>query len=76
VIALPGLFFQYLIARMYERHKAFLAHLETVCNQTLWRRQRTVGRQLARRAALREVARRLVLRTRPRPRKKALAYAP
>lgn len=41
VIALPGLFFQYQLARKYERYKAFLAHLETVCTQTLYRELRT-----------------------------------
>jgi biopolymer transport protein ExbB len=40
VIALPGLFFQYQLARRYERYKAFLAHLETVCTQELYRRLR------------------------------------
>jgi biopolymer transport protein ExbB len=76
VVALPGLFFLYLLTRKYERYRAFLAHLETVCNQTLRRRQRAAENRFARRAALREVARRLVLRTRPKPRKKVLAYAP
>ena len=33
VIALPGLFFQYILSRHQERYKAFLAHLETVCTQ-------------------------------------------
>jgi biopolymer transport protein ExbB len=33
MIALPGLFFQYMLARNNERYKAFLAHLETVCTQ-------------------------------------------
>ncbi len=37
VIALPGLFFQYQLGRKHERYKAFLAHLETVCNQKLYR---------------------------------------
>ncbi len=36
VIALPGLFFQYQLARKHERYKAFLAHLETVCTQSLY----------------------------------------
>lgn len=36
VIALPGLFFQYQLARKHERYKAFLAHLETVCTQKLY----------------------------------------
>ncbi len=37
VIALPGLFFQYQLARRHERYKTFLAHLETVCTQTLYK---------------------------------------
>ena len=38
VIALPGLFFQYQLARKLEMYRAFLAHLETACMQTLIRR--------------------------------------
>lgn len=37
VIALPGLFLQYQLGRHYERYKAFLAHLETVCTQFRYR---------------------------------------
>lgn len=40
VIALPGLFFQYQQLRKLERYKAFLAHLETVCTQKLYRQLR------------------------------------
>jgi biopolymer transport protein ExbB len=40
VIALPGLFFQYQLSREYERYKAFLAHLETVCTQKLYKKLR------------------------------------
>jgi biopolymer transport protein ExbB len=40
VIALPGLFFQYRLARQHERYKTFLAHLETVCTQQLYRKLR------------------------------------
>lgn len=41
VIALPGLFFQYQLLRRYERYKAFLVHLESVCTQALhWRMKR------------------------------------
>ena len=40
VIALPGLFFQYFLVRKHERYKAFLAHLETVCTQVLYRKLR------------------------------------
>ncbi|AQT68796.1 Biopolymer transport protein ExbB [Anaerohalosphaera lusitana] len=38
VIALPGLLFQHILKRYYERYKAFLAHLETVCNQKLYKK--------------------------------------
>lgn len=38
IIALPGLFFQYQLAREHERYKAFLAHLETVCTQMLYKK--------------------------------------
>lgn len=38
IVALPGLFVHYLLARSHERYKAFLARVETVCNQTQWRR--------------------------------------
>jgi len=37
VIAIPGLFFQYQLSRKFERYRAFLAHLETVCTQRLYR---------------------------------------
>jgi biopolymer transport protein ExbB len=40
VIALPGLFFNYHLVRKHERYKAFLAHLETVYTQTVYRRLR------------------------------------
>ncbi len=39
VIALPGLFFQYQLTRRFEKYKVFLAHLETVCTQALYRRK-------------------------------------
>lgn len=38
VIALPGLFFQYQLVRKYERYKAFIAHLETVCTQKQYKK--------------------------------------
>jgi biopolymer transport protein ExbB len=38
VVALPGLFVHYQLARQKERYAAFLAHLETVCTQFLYRR--------------------------------------
>ncbi len=37
VVALPGLFFQYQLARTKDRYASFLAHLETVCTQYLYR---------------------------------------
>lgn len=43
VVALPGLFFQYRIARMHQRHKVFLAHLESVWTQVLYRRLKAAG---------------------------------
>jgi biopolymer transport protein ExbB len=43
VIALPGLFFQYQMARKHERYKAFLARLETACAQDLYKRLRGQG---------------------------------
>ncbi len=38
VVALPGLFFQYQLSRLRDYYAAFLAHLETVCTQDLYRR--------------------------------------
>lgn len=40
VIALPGLFFQYLLVRKQERYKAFLTHLEIVCTQKVYKKLR------------------------------------
>jgi biopolymer transport protein ExbB len=37
IIALPGLFFQYQLSRRLDRYKAFLAQLETVCTQNLYK---------------------------------------
>lgn len=42
VIAIPGLFFQYHLARQQERYKAFLAHLETVVMQRTHRSETRV----------------------------------
>jgi biopolymer transport protein ExbB len=38
IIALPGLFFQYQLARQLDRYKAFLAHLQAVCTQNMYRK--------------------------------------
>ncbi len=43
VIALPGLFFAYQLQRKFERYQAFLAHVESVCTQTLYRQTRPQG---------------------------------
>lgn len=40
VLALPGLFFQYQLARRFDRYKTFLAHLQTVCTQKIYKRIR------------------------------------
>lgn len=37
VVALPGLFFQHQLSRKHETYKVFLAHLETVCTQNVYR---------------------------------------
>ena len=56
VIALPGLFFQYQLARRFERYKAFLAHLETVCAQKAYRQRRKEEAEAIHRAAVRQLA--------------------
>ncbi len=56
VIALPGLFFQYQLSRRFSSYKAFLAHLETVCTQTLYRSESRARESLARRAAAKQIA--------------------
>ncbi|MEZ5963579.1 MAG: MotA/TolQ/ExbB proton channel family protein [Planctomycetota bacterium] len=45
VIAIPGLFLQSYLARLFEQYRAFLAHVETVCTQSMHRleRQRLVA---------------------------------
>jgi len=37
VVALPGLFFHYLLSRQHQSYQAFLAKIETLCNQHLYR---------------------------------------
>jgi biopolymer transport protein ExbB len=56
VIALPGLFFQYMMARRLQAYKAFLAHLETVCTQTVHRRLKLRLQRAARQQAKKRVA--------------------
>lgn len=43
VVALPGLFFRYQIARTHQRYQVFLAHLESVWTQHLYRRLKATG---------------------------------
>lgn len=59
LIALPGLFFQYRLKRRFEAYKAFLAHLESVCTQSAYRRIRQSRQLQAQRAALTQIAQRL-----------------
>lgn len=37
LVALPGLIFQYKLAREHAQYKAFLAHLQTVCSQRIYK---------------------------------------
>ena len=45
IIALAGLFFQYQLSRKQQRYKAFLAHMETVCNQRVYKQNKTINKQ-------------------------------
>jgi biopolymer transport protein ExbB len=56
VIALPGLFLQYHLVRRFERYKAFLSELETVCTQTVHHRIRQRQRLLLVKAAKERIA--------------------
>lgn len=56
VVALPGLFFQYQLQRGFERYRAFLAHMETVCVQVMYRDARAEMREAARQVAKAKVA--------------------
>jgi len=47
VIALPGLFLQYQLSRLYQRYMAFMSHLESVCTQDLYRRLEMAARKAA-----------------------------
>ena len=42
VVALPGLFFHHQLSRRFERTKAMLQHIETICARHLHLRQRDV----------------------------------
>lgn len=56
VIAIPGLFLQYALARKYEQYKVFLAHVETVCTQVMHRFERQERLSLVRRRAVAAIA--------------------
>lgn len=62
VVALPGVFFQYQLTRTYERYAAFLAHLESVCAQTLHRRARKDREKKLRDAAMDVIRHKLAAR--------------
>jgi biopolymer transport protein ExbB len=66
VVALLGLFFQYHLKRRFERYRAFLAHLETVCAQSQYaghrRRRDGLERRVARETVLRMLHERLARR--------------
>jgi biopolymer transport protein ExbB len=38
IVALPGVFFGYLLSRQFDAYQSFLAHVETVCTQDLYKR--------------------------------------
>ena len=67
VIAIPGLFFQYQLARTHERYKAFLAHLETRCTQNLYRSIRQEEKAAAKKVARKKVAEILKQKLQERP---------
>ncbi len=45
LIALPGLIFQYKLSREHGTYKAFLAHLQTVCTQRLYKQNQKAKAQ-------------------------------
>jgi biopolymer transport protein ExbB len=47
IVALPGLFFHYQLKRKHERYNAFLAHMETVCGQRLYRKLQEANKPVA-----------------------------
>ena len=56
VVALPGLFMQYHLTRTYQKYKAFVAHVENLCAQRVYRREREERRAYAHKAALTKIA--------------------
>ena len=37
IVALPGIIFQYKLGREHQKYKAFIAHLQTICTQRLYK---------------------------------------
>lgn len=62
LVALPGLFYQVHLARKFQQHQAFLAHVETVSAQAVHRREGREERARLDRAAREAIAR--TIRTR------------
>ena len=58
-MALFGLFFQYALRRRFEQYTAFLAHVETVCTQVVYRRSLREQRLELRRVAAARLAARV-----------------
>ena len=67
VVALPGLFFQYQIVRLVERFKAFIAHMETVCTQVVYRKLGDNRDRAAREAAREAIAQKILQRVAASP---------
>ena len=59
VVALPGLFYQYKLGRTYQKYKAFLAHVETVCAQNVYRKQRVRRARMVQQAAAEQISKAL-----------------
>jgi biopolymer transport protein ExbB len=47
VIALPGLFLQHVLSRNYQRYRSFVAHVETVCTQAVYRKLKALNQDRA-----------------------------
>lgn len=43
IVALPGILFQYKLAREHQQYKSFLAQLQTICTQRLYKELRKAG---------------------------------
>ncbi len=43
IVALPGILFQYKLAIEHQQYKSFLAQLQTICTQRLYKELRKAG---------------------------------